>query len=112
MVVRRYLHGLGYRYRLHDKKLPGRPDLVLPGKKVAVFVHGCYWHRHAGCPLAYTPKSRVGFWTNKFEQNVERDRRVSEELRDLGFRVIIVWECMTRSKDLSWLPTAIERADP
>jgi DNA mismatch endonuclease (patch repair protein) len=108
MVVRRFLHRRGYRYRLHDKKLPGRPDLVFPSRKVVVFVHGCFWHRHTGCSLYYTPGTRVDFWSAKFAQKVERDRRITEELQRMGFRVLVVWECMTRRGELSWLPEALE----
>jgi DNA mismatch endonuclease (patch repair protein) len=112
MVVRRFLHVRGFRYRLHDRNLPGRPDLVFPGRKIAVFVHGCFWHRHPGCSLSYTPKTRVDFWKAKFAQNIERDRRVTEELQLMGFRVLVVWECMTRRADLSWLTGALETPDP
>jgi len=87
---------MGYRFRLHAKKLPGKPDIVLPRYRSAIFVHGCYWHRHPGCKYAYTPKSRVAFWTRKFEGNVKRDREARRELKRLGWRVIVVWECQTK----------------
>ena len=96
LVVRRIAHKLGLRFRLHQKDLPGRPDLVFPRYRLAVFVHGCFWHRHEGCRYAYTPKSRVAFWTEKFAENVARDRRNEEALRDLGWRVLVIWECDTR----------------
>ena len=95
LAVRSALHRLGYRFRLHRRDLPGRPDIVLPKYGTVIFVHGCFWHRHARCKYAYTPKSRVEFWHHKFQQNVERDRRVQRELRRLGWKVIVVWECET-----------------
>jgi DNA mismatch endonuclease (patch repair protein) len=91
--VRSALHRAGYRFRLHRKDLPGRPDIVLPKHHTVVFVHGCFWHRHKNCRFAYTPKSRVRFWQNKFQNNVERDRRNVRALRALGWRVMTVWEC-------------------
>lgn len=93
MAVRRYLHGRGLRYVLGGRGLPGRPDLVFPGRRAVVFVHGCYWHRHEGCSRAYTPKSRVEFWTSKFAENVARDRRATQGLEALGWRVLVIWEC-------------------
>lgn len=95
-VVRRIAHRMGLRFRLHRRDLPGRPDLVFPGHRLAVFVHGCFWHRHQGCRYAYTPKSRVPFWTRKFAANVARDERNERELHDLGWRVLAIWECETR----------------
>lgn len=91
--VRSLLHRMGFRFRLHDKELPGRPDIVLPRFMTAIFVHGCFWHRHDGCAKAYMPKSRIDFWQKKFEQNVARDRRVKCDLRRLGWHVVTVWEC-------------------
>lgn len=91
--VRSLLHGLGYRFRLHRKDLPGRPDIVLPRYRTVIFVHGCFWHRHRGCKYAYKPKSRVAFWQGKFQENLERDRRKTKALKSLGWRVIVVWEC-------------------
>lgn len=96
LVVRRTAHRMGFRFRLYRKDLPGTPDLIFPKHRLAVFVHGCYWHRHSGCRFAYSPKSRVEFWTKKFEQNVERDSRNQTALRDLGWRVLVIWECETR----------------
>ena len=92
-LVRSALHCAGYRFRLHSKQFPGRPDIVLPKHRTVVFVHGCFWHRHKGCRFAYTPKSRVAFWNAKFEGNVERDRRNAGALRKLGWKVVTVWEC-------------------
>ena len=99
-LVRSLLHRMGYRFRLHRKDLPGRPDIVLPRYRAVVLVHGCYWHRHADCRLAYNPKSNRGFWETKFAENVSRDSRQYEELVALGWRVIIVWECETRDQDV------------
>lgn len=96
MVVRSGLHRLGFRFRLHDRNLPGSPDLVLKKHLAAVFVHGCYWHRHKGCRYATMPATRSQFWKKKFEANVERDRRHQELLQAAGWRVFIVWECALR----------------
>jgi DNA mismatch endonuclease, patch repair protein len=96
MRVRKALHRAGLRYRLHDRRLPGTPDLVFPSRRVALFVHGCFWHRHPGCPATRLPKSRLEFWQPKLEGNVARDRRQRRELKALGWAVIVVWECQTR----------------
>lgn len=93
VALRKVLHSLGLRYRLHGSGLPGRPDLVFPRYKTIVFVHGCFWHRHAGCSIATTPKSNTAFWLEKFEKNVARDARTSQALQALGWRVLIAWEC-------------------
>nr|WP_250548150.1 very short patch repair endonuclease [Pseudomonas congelans] len=93
IAVRGYLHSLGYRYRLHHKNLPGKPDLVLARFKVTIFVHGCFWHCHQGCFYARMPKTREEFWSDKLGKNVLRDERHVEKLISLGWRVIIVWEC-------------------
>ena len=103
MLVRRELHRRGFRFRLHGKKLPGSPDIVLPKWKTVVFVHGCYWHRHSGCKLAYPVKSNKEFWNSKFEANVRRDANAYAALEEAGWGVIIVWECATRSIDRSEL---------
>lgn len=100
-LVRSLLHRMGYRFRLHRKDLPDRPDIVLPRYRTVVMVHGCYWHRHPACHLAYTPKSNREFWGKKFAENVRRDSLQYEELRAMGWRVIVVWECET--KDLQAL---------
>jgi DNA mismatch endonuclease (patch repair protein) len=95
-IVRSYLHRAGLRFRLHST-LPGRPDVTLPKYRAAIFVHGCFWHRHKNCALAYLPKSRIDFWAAKFSSNVARDRRVQRILRRrLNWRVFIVWECNLR----------------
>lgn len=93
MLVRRTAHSLGFRYRLHRRDLPGSPDLVFPGRRKVVFVHGCYWHRHPGCRFAYEPKSNVDFWTQKFDRNVERDRQALTRLKELGWNPLVIWEC-------------------
>lgn len=92
MLLRSALHKRGLRYRLHNRKLPGSPDLVFPKYDTALFVHGCYWHRH-GCYRSTTPKSRLDYWLPKFEANMARDKRDIELLGDLAWRVLIVWEC-------------------
>ncbi|WP_444984875.1 very short patch repair endonuclease [Halomonas mongoliensis] len=96
VIVRRLLFRLGLRFRLHVKRLPGSPDIVLRRHSTAIFVHGCYWHRHPGCKHATTPKTNRDYWLPKFKANVERDARQAEALRALGWRVLIVWECETR----------------
>lgn len=98
LVVRRDLHRHGFRFRLHSRQLPGVPDLVLPKHKAIVLVHGCYWHRHSGCQLAYSPKSRVAFWNEKFRKNVERDKAVAEDLKSAGWRIATIWECCLRKQ--------------
>ena len=95
-AVRSMVHGLRYRFLLHGRDLPGRPDLVLPRLRTVIFVHGCFWHRHARCRYATTPATRRAFWLEKFERNVERDRRTAAALRRLGWSVITVWECQLR----------------
>lgn len=92
LALRKALHALGLRYRL-GSRLPGKPDLTLPRHKAVVFVHGCFWHRHAGCKVATTPKSNTEFWTEKFGRNVARDARTTGELEAAGWRVFVVWEC-------------------
>jgi DNA mismatch endonuclease, patch repair protein len=95
-LVRRYLHAAGLRFRLHDRELPGRPDIVLPRYKTVVFIHGCFWHRHQDCRYATTPTTRADFWANKFSANVLRDQRAAEALASLGWNVLIFWECELR----------------
>ncbi|MTW16622.1 DNA mismatch endonuclease Vsr [Rhodoplanes serenus] len=93
MVVRRLAHRMGYRFRLHRRDLPGRPDLVFPGRRKVIFVHGCYWHRHPGCRFAYSPKSNVDFWSEKFASNVTRDAAVIAQLQTDGWHSLVIWEC-------------------
>lgn len=99
MIVRSTCHDLGLRYRLHRKDLPGTPDLVFPKHRLCLFVHGCFWHRHAGCKYAYTPKSRLDFWLPKLAKNVERDMKAKRALEVSGWRVSIIWECQTKNRD-------------
>ena len=91
--VRKYLFSKGYRFRKNDKRYPGKPDIVLPKYHVAIFVHGCFWHRHEGCKDATTPKTRTEFWLEKFDKNVKKDQIKQEKLRELGWKVIVIWEC-------------------
>ena len=98
LAVRRIAHRMGLRFRLHRNDLPGRPDLVFSKHRLAVFVHGCFWHRHHGCRYASTPKSRIAFWTEKFAANVARDARQEAALRALGWRVLVVWQCESRDE--------------
>jgi DNA mismatch endonuclease, patch repair protein len=93
MKVRRLVHRLGYRYRLHAAYLPGKPDLVFPQRRCVIFVHGCFWHRHQGCALCRMPKSRLEFWKPKLDYNRKRDSRNQQKLRRGGWRLLIVWEC-------------------
>jgi len=92
MYVRREIHSMGFRYRLHDKNLPGRPDLVFKAAKTAVFVNGCFWHWH-GCPRTRMPKSNTAYWKGKIDRNVQRDANNHDQLRGLGWTVIVIWEC-------------------
>ncbi len=100
LLVRSFLHKKGFRFRLHAKGLPGRPDIVLPRYRTVIFVHGCFWHRHEGCRYSSTPKSNVEFWQEKFDRNVERDRRDREQLQQAGYTVIVVWECELKTPDV------------
>ncbi|MEM5449096.1 very short patch repair endonuclease [Paraburkholderia guartelaensis] len=93
LLVRRLVHGMGYRYRLHRRDLPGTPDLVFPGRSKVIFIHGCFWHRHARCALARLPKSRGDFWLPKLTANAKRDARNMRALRQLGWSVLTIWEC-------------------
>lgn len=93
LIVRRYLHSCGYRFRLHRRDLPGRPDLVLPKYKLAIFVHGCFWHRHEGCAYATFPKTRKLFWEEKLSGNVKRDQAQLASLNSMRWRVLVIWEC-------------------
>jgi DNA mismatch endonuclease (patch repair protein) len=97
--VRRYLHKAGFRFRLHRKDLPGKPDLVLPMYRTALFVHGCFWHQHQGCKYSTMPKSNADYWTKKLARNLERDSVNFERLVELGWRVLIVWECSLKKKE-------------
>lgn len=100
LTIRRLIHRLGYRYRLHKKDLPGQPDMVFARHKAVIFIHGCFWHRHPDpkCPLARLPKSRLTFWQHKLDSNRTRDIRVEEELKTRGWRVLVIWECQLRER--------------
>ncbi len=96
LLVRRLLHRMGFRFRLHSAHLPGRPDIVLAKHGVAIFVHGCFWHQHAGCRYASIPSSNRPFWVRKFQRNMERDVQVKDALAASGWRVLTIWECKIR----------------
>jgi DNA mismatch endonuclease, patch repair protein len=108
MTVRRFLHARGYRYRLHSRALPGSPDIVLTRFRVAIFVHGCFWHRHVACKYTTTPSSNVERWNAKFQANVERDQKNVNALQRLGWAVIVVWECELRKDANSRLERLVE----
>jgi DNA mismatch endonuclease (patch repair protein) len=93
LAIRKLLHRLGYRFRLHRKDLPGKPDIVLPKYRTVIFVHGCFWHGHPGCKRAARPASNTDFWNKKLDRNIERDRKAREELEKTGWRVMTIWEC-------------------
>lgn len=97
--VRSVAHRLGLRFRLHRSDLPGSPDLVFPGKRTSLFVHGCFWHRHKNCARATTPKTNTEYWGRKFRDNMERDRRNRRELEENGWRVLVIWECETKTME-------------
>jgi len=113
LAVRSMAHRMGFRFRLHRRELPGRPDLVFPGQRLAVFVHGCFWHQHPGCANATMPKTRPEFWRRKLNGNVERDRRNCDQLTRLGWRTLVIWECETEdpARLYSILSAALTRAD-
>ncbi|MBS4095447.1 MAG: DNA mismatch endonuclease Vsr [Sulfuricella sp.] len=97
--VRKVLHALGFRFRLHKKDLPGKPDVVLAKYRTCIFVHGCFWHQHPGCKRASRPTSNVEFWSRKLQGNIERDKNNLSKLRHLGWRAIVIWECETKNMD-------------
>jgi len=99
LIVRKLIHGFGYRYRLHRRNLPGTPDLVFPSRKKVIFVHGCFWHQHPKCKAASLPKSNKEFWTPKLQGNVHRDKAQIDQLRSMGWEVLVVWECEVRDMD-------------
>lgn len=108
MLVRSFLHKNGFRFRLHSKKLPGHPDIVLPKYKTVIEVRGCFWHRHPGCRQATMPSSNVEFWQKKFKRNVDRDKKTEKQLNELGWNLIVVWECELKSDEfLKTLPSLI-----
>ena len=99
MVVRRLLHGMGYRYRIHRKDIPGTPDIAFISRRKAIFVHGCFWHGHS-CPKGRLPKSRLDYWQPKLAKNKERDKRTVDRLNSLGWDVLVIWECETVDLDI------------
>ena len=99
ITVRKILHAMGYRYRLHVRRLPGNPDIVLSRHRKVIFVHGCFWHGHPGCPRSKRPSTNVDFWNAKIDANIRRDERVVRELVSEGWMVLIVWECETKMTD-------------
>ena len=110
MAVRRALWAAGLRYRIHDKQLPGKPDIVFASRRAVVFVHGCFWHGHAGCPRHRIPKTRVEWWTNKINRNIERDVEVRSDLESSGWKVFVIWECESEvSKKLQDLVHAVAK---
>ena len=112
--VRKYLFSKGYRFRKNDKRYPGKSDIVLPKYHVAIFVHGCFWHRHEGCKDATTPKTRTEFWLEKFDKNVKNDQIKQEKLRELGWKVIVIWECEIKKdliKTMEWFEQEIKYHD-
>ena len=107
LMVRRLIHSMGYRFRLHRRNLPGRPDIVFPGRQKVVFVHGCFWHRHPNCARAQIPDANRDYWEPKLARNVQRDREALEQLANLGWRSFVVWECEVQpldalAKQISW----------
>jgi len=97
IAVRKLLHSMGYRFRLHRKDLPGSPDIVLPKYKIVIFVHGCFWHRHENCKYASNPKTRKEFWESKFKANVKRDFEIQEKIKNIGWHFVVIWECETKN---------------
>lgn len=102
-LVRSILHSMGYRFRINKKELPGKPDIVLPRYKTAIFINGCFWHMHKACKYASTPKSNTGFWLKKLKRNIERDKENLTELKKMGYKQLVIWECQLKT------PKKIER---
>ena len=109
LLVRSFLFRHGFRFRLHVKTLPGHPDIVLPKYKTAIEVRGCFWHRHSGCREATTPSTNVEFWQEKFSRNIERDKKTERQLKELGWHLIVIWECeLKKDSFLETLPDKIK----
>ena len=100
MLVRKFLHAQGFRYKLHDKKLTGKPDIVLPKYKTVIFIHGCFWHGHKGCKYFVVPKTRTEWWLNKIDSNKANDTKATKALKKEGWKIINLWECDLRSAKL------------
>lgn len=100
MLVRRFLHANGFRYRLHDKKLPGKPDIVLPKYKTVIFIHGCFWHGHEGCKYYVVPRTKTEWWLNKINSNIANDKKSLEALRETGWNVLHIWECELKKNSI------------
>lgn len=100
-AVRSLAHGLGYRFRLHVRKLPGSPDIVFPGRRKVIFVNGCFWHGHKGCSAAKLPTTRAQYWKEKIGRNMQRDERVQSELRFLGWQSLVIWECQIKRAEIA-----------
>lgn len=108
MIVRKIVHGMGYRYRLHRKDLPGKPDLVFPSRRKIIFVHGCFFHLHDCRYGQVVPKTNAEFWKKKRTSNVERDKKNEAELKSAGWNILVVWECMTKKNQIKSLPTILK----
>ena len=100
IAVRKLLHSMGFRFRLHRKDLPGSPDIVLPKYKTVIFVHGCFWHRHENCKYASIPKTRKEFWESKFKANVKRDKEIQEKIKNIDWQSVVVWECEIKNEKI------------
>lgn len=103
ILVRKFLHSKGYRFRLHDKKLPGKPDIVLPKYKTVIFVHGCFWHGHKNCRYFVVPKTRTEWWLEKIEGNKKRDKQKFRELRKLGWKTVLIWQCKIKKFNTNFM---------
>ena len=101
LIVRKFLHAKGFRYRIHDKKLPGKPDIVLPKYNTVIFIHGCFWHNHKNCKYAQFPKTNAGYWTHKILNNINKDEQYVKTLRKDGWKIITLWTCKLKPKILS-----------
>lgn len=109
MLVRRYLHAKGYRYRLHVKDMPGKPDIVLPKYRTVIFIHGCFWHGHKGCKYYVVPKTRTEWWLNKINRNIENDKKAIKTLKKEGWKVIALWECGLKSTPIDKTLSALSQ---
>lgn len=110
MLVRRYLHAHGYRYRLHVKDMPGKPDIVLPRYKTVIFIHGCFWHGHEGCKYASLPKTRAAWWKEKIKKNIGNDKKAVTALQQAGWKIIILWGCELKPALLEQTLLAVKKS--